>query len=99
MKKTHIIALVLIAVAIATLISFMGDVTTYETIASAKQKPGRLRFLGAAGCASLVRQPRREVSCRQVEAVRRLQGWCRPVSHPTVRHGTESGLNWFRPTG
>jgi cytochrome c-type biogenesis protein CcmE len=41
MKKTHIIALVLIAAAIATLISFMGDVTTYETIASAKQKPGK----------------------------------------------------------
>ncbi len=41
MKKTHIVALVFIAVAIATLISFMGDVTTYETIASAKQKPGR----------------------------------------------------------
>jgi cytochrome c-type biogenesis protein CcmE len=41
MKKTHIIALVLIAVAIATLISFMGNVTSYETIASAKQKPGK----------------------------------------------------------
>jgi len=41
MKKTHIIALVLIAIAIATLISFMGNVTTYETIASAKQKPGK----------------------------------------------------------
>ena len=41
MKKTHIVALVLIAVAIAVLISFMGDVTTYETIASARQKPGR----------------------------------------------------------
>ena len=41
MKKTHIIALVLIAAAIATLISFMGDVTTYETIESAKQKPGK----------------------------------------------------------
>ena len=41
MKKTHIVALVLIAVAIAALISFMGDVTTYETIASAKQKPGK----------------------------------------------------------
>ena len=40
MKKTHIIALVLIAVAIAVLISFMGDVTTYDTIAVAKQKPG-----------------------------------------------------------
>lgn len=41
MKKTHIIALVLIAIAIATLISFMGNVTSYETIASAKQKPGK----------------------------------------------------------
>lgn len=41
MKKTHIVALVLIAVAIATLISFMGDVTTYETVSSAKQKPGK----------------------------------------------------------
>ncbi|MEP6467859.1 MAG: cytochrome c maturation protein CcmE [Parafilimonas sp.] len=41
MKKTHIIALVLIAISIAALVSFMGDVTTYETIASAKQKPGK----------------------------------------------------------
>ena len=41
MKKIHIVALVFIAVAIAVLISFMGDVTTYETVASAKQKPGR----------------------------------------------------------
>src|SRR5215471_11609036 len=41
MKKTHIVALVLIAIAIATLISFMGNVTTYETIASAKEKPGK----------------------------------------------------------
>lgn len=41
MKKTHIIALGLIAVAIGVLISFMGSVSTYETIASAKEKPGR----------------------------------------------------------
>jgi cytochrome c-type biogenesis protein CcmE len=41
MKKTHVVALVFIAVAIAVLISFMGDVTTYDTIAVAKQKPGR----------------------------------------------------------
>ena len=41
MKKTHIIALVLIAIAIAVLISMMADVTTYETIASAKQKAGK----------------------------------------------------------
>jgi len=41
MKKTHIIALVVIAISIAVLISFMGDVTTYDTIALAKQKPGK----------------------------------------------------------
>ncbi len=41
MNKTNIVLLVVIAVAIAVLISFMGDVTTYETIASAKQNPGK----------------------------------------------------------
>lgn len=41
MNKTSIILLLLIAVSIAVLISFMGDVTTYETIQSAKQKPGK----------------------------------------------------------
>ncbi len=41
MKKMHIVALVLIAVSIAVLISFMGDVTTYDTVASAKQKQGK----------------------------------------------------------
>ena len=48
MKKMHIVALVLIAVAIATLISFMGDVTSYDTIASAKNKPGKHVNLVAA---------------------------------------------------
>jgi cytochrome c-type biogenesis protein CcmE len=41
MKKSHIIALAVIAAAIAVLISFMGNLSTYETIASAKQKPGK----------------------------------------------------------
>lgn len=41
MKKTHIILLVFIAVAISVLISFMGDVTTYDTVESAKEKPGK----------------------------------------------------------
>jgi cytochrome c-type biogenesis protein CcmE len=41
MKKVQIIILVLIAVSIAVLVSFMGNLTTYETIASAKQKEGR----------------------------------------------------------
>jgi len=41
MKKLHIVILILIAVSIAALISFMGDLTTYETIASARQKSGK----------------------------------------------------------
>jgi cytochrome c-type biogenesis protein CcmE len=41
MKKTHIIALVLIAAAITILISYTGNLTTYETVASAKQKQGK----------------------------------------------------------
>ncbi len=41
MKKTEILILVLIAVSIAVLVSFMGNLTTYETIASAKQKEGK----------------------------------------------------------
>ena len=40
MKKTHIILLVLIAAAIAVLISYTGNLSTYETIASARQKEG-----------------------------------------------------------
>lgn len=41
MKKTHIIILVFISAAIVVLISYTGDLTTYETIASARQKEGR----------------------------------------------------------
>ncbi len=41
MKKLHIVILILIAVSVAVLISFMGDLTTYETIASARQKNGK----------------------------------------------------------
>jgi cytochrome c-type biogenesis protein CcmE len=41
MKKLHIVILLLIAGSIAALISFMGDLTTYETIASARQKSGK----------------------------------------------------------
>lgn len=45
MKKTQIILLVLIAVSIAVMISFMGDVTTYDTVTSAKEKPGKFVHL------------------------------------------------------
>lgn len=41
MKKLHIIILVGIAVAIGVLISTVGDLSTYETLASAKQKEGK----------------------------------------------------------
>ncbi|MBS1947486.1 MAG: cytochrome c maturation protein CcmE [Bacteroidetes bacterium] len=41
MKKTHIIILIFIAIAIAALVSFMGSLSTYETIASARQKEGK----------------------------------------------------------
>ncbi len=42
MKRTHIIALVLIAVAIAyMLVTMSKDLTTYDTIASARQKQGK----------------------------------------------------------
>ena len=41
MKKIHIILLVLIAGAIAVLISFLKAATTYDTIATARAKPGK----------------------------------------------------------
>ena len=41
MKKFHIVILILIAMSIGVLVSFMGDLSTYETIASARQKPGK----------------------------------------------------------
>lgn len=41
MKKLHVVMLVLIAGAIASLLIYMGDITTYETIKSAKEKKGK----------------------------------------------------------
>lgn len=41
MKKIHIILLVLIAGSIAVLISFLKASTTYDTIETAKEKPGK----------------------------------------------------------
>jgi hypothetical protein len=48
MKKTSIILLVLIAGAIAALMSYMGNLSTTETIASAIQKPGKTVSLSVA---------------------------------------------------
>src|ERR1043165_3943482 len=41
MKKIHIALLVLIAAAIAVLVSFLNTAATYETIAEAKNTPGK----------------------------------------------------------
>jgi cytochrome c-type biogenesis protein CcmE len=41
MKKTHIVILICIAAAIAVLVSYTGNLTTYETVASARQKEGK----------------------------------------------------------
>jgi cytochrome c-type biogenesis protein CcmE len=41
MKTTHIIILVLIAVAIAVIVQYSGDLSSYETIASAKERKGK----------------------------------------------------------
>ncbi|HLA53142.1 MAG TPA: cytochrome c maturation protein CcmE [Flavitalea sp.] len=41
MKKIHIVMLIGIAVVISGLISLMGDLSTYETLASARQKEGK----------------------------------------------------------
>lgn len=41
MKKIHIILLVLIAISIGVLVSFLKTTSTYETIAQAKETPGK----------------------------------------------------------
>lgn len=41
MKKTHILLLIGIAALIAGLIAYSADFSTYDTINSAKQKPGK----------------------------------------------------------
>jgi hypothetical protein len=41
MKKGHIVLLIFIAITIGVLISFMGNLSSYETIASARQKEGK----------------------------------------------------------
>jgi len=42
MKKTHIALLVLIAATIAVLISFMGKLSTYDSVKSAMKKKGKV---------------------------------------------------------
>jgi len=47
MKKIHIVLLVLIAGAIAVLISFLQTTTTYDTVQTAMEKPGKFVHLMA----------------------------------------------------
>ncbi|MBO9618428.1 MAG: cytochrome c maturation protein CcmE [Niabella sp.] len=47
MKKIHIVLLVLVAAAIAVLVSFLQTTTTYDTVATAKSKPGKFVHLMA----------------------------------------------------
>ena len=47
MKKIHIVLLVLIAGAIAVLISFLQTATTYDTVETAISKPGKFVHLMA----------------------------------------------------
>jgi cytochrome c-type biogenesis protein CcmE len=45
MKKIHILGLVLIAGAIGALITLMGDISTYDSVASARKKEGKFVHL------------------------------------------------------
>jgi cytochrome c-type biogenesis protein CcmE len=45
MKKMHILGLVLIAGAIAALLTLMDDISTYDSIASARKKEGKFVHL------------------------------------------------------
>ena len=47
MKKIHIILLILVAGCIAVLVSFLQTTTTYDTVATAKAKPGKFVHLMA----------------------------------------------------
>jgi len=45
MKKASIVLLICIAVCIAVLVSFIGSLTTYDTIRTAKARPGKYLHL------------------------------------------------------
>lgn len=47
MKKLHVLLLVCVAATISVLISFMGSLSTYDTVKSAKSRPGRYLHLVA----------------------------------------------------
>lgn len=47
MRKFHIVLLLCVAIAISVLISFMGTLTTYDTVQTARDKPGKFIHLVA----------------------------------------------------
>ncbi|HRG51739.1 MAG TPA: cytochrome c maturation protein CcmE [Bacteroidia bacterium] len=47
MKKLHILLLLCVAIAISVLISFLGTLTTYDTVQTARDKPGKFIHLVA----------------------------------------------------
>lgn len=81
MKKIHIILLVIIAGGIAALISMMGNVTTYETIASAKKNPGKtVTIIAKPKPASIQYNPAVNPNYLQFEAIDTL-GETMPVAY------------------
>ncbi len=88
MKKTHIIGLVVIAAAIAVLISMMADVTSYETIASAKQKAGKTVTVIAKLDSKTIRyDPALNPNYLTFDAVDTLPEQCRKVIKMTFEEG------------
>ncbi len=84
MKKTHIVLLVLIAISIAVLLSFMGDITTYDTVTSAKEKPGKfVHLIAKMEENSLVYDPVKNPNYLSFTAVDSLGNSIKVVYHNT----------------
>ncbi len=45
MKRIYIVLRILIVAAIAVIVSLIGDISTYETFASASEKPGKTYYI------------------------------------------------------
>jgi cytochrome c-type biogenesis protein CcmE len=84
MKKTHLIILVFIAISIAVLLSFMGDITTYDTVTSAKEKPGKfVHLIAKMENNSLQYDPVKNPNYLQFTAVDSLGNSIKVVYHNT----------------
>ena len=85
MKKFHIVLLVCIAVVIATLISFMGDLSTYETLASARQKQGKtvtvIAKLDKSAAVPIQYDPAKNANLTSLQVVDSLGNKARVIYH------------------